>query len=204
MKLLKHLALAVVLLTALSAAAQKKNTASGLQYFPVPKLTIEPGVGIHPYPVTDIVVSNLIQWNIKKQLSVTSLTSLNFNGPFKRKFNYITTNFHLSVSQKLGIGTSVYTKRSSHTFSLLAGFKYDAYSETMSNPEFERTAVKLNSVSPDFGFMYNGKVGQKKLFFSYRMYVPLYPFPVKGAGISSITGNLSNISLEFGLGIRLK
>jgi hypothetical protein len=74
----------------------------------------------------------------------------------------------------------------------------------MNNPEFEKTMVKVNSISPDFGFMYNGKVGQKKFFFSYRMYVPLYPYPVTGADISSITGNLSNISLEFGLGIRLK
>jgi len=204
MKLIQYLWLAVFIISCSLVTAQKKQSVPALKYFPVPALTIEPGIGINPMPMTDVSVTNLIQWNIKKRLSLASHTSFNFNGPFKRNFNYITTNYNFSVVQKFGIGTSFYTRRSSHTFSLLAGFKYDAYKETMNNPEFEKTAVTVNSISPDFGIMYNGKVGQKKLFFSYRLYLPLYPFPVTGADISAITGNLSNISLEFGLGIRLK
>ncbi len=204
MKFIKYLSLSILIVSCSFVTAQKKQSEPALKYFPIPKLTIEPGIGINPMPMTDVSLNNLVQWNIKKRLSLASHTSFNFNGPFKRNFNYITTNYNFSVIQKFGIGTSFYTRRSSHTFSLLAGFKYDAYKEAMNNPEFEQTTVKVNSISPDFGFMYNGKVGQKKFFFSYRLYVPLYPYPVTGADISSITGNLSNISLEFGLGIRLK
>lgn len=204
MKFIKTISLALVIFTGTIATAQKKETPPVLKYFPVAKLTIEPGIGIQPAPMTDLVVSNLIQWNVKKRLSLVSITSFTFNGPFTRNFNYITTHYNFAIAQKFGIGTSVYTRRSSHTFSLVAGIKYDAYKETMKNPEFEKVTVKRNTISPDFGIMYNGKVGQKRFFFSYRLYVPLYPYPVKSIDVSSITGNLSNISLEFGLGIRLK
>ncbi|HLP50135.1 MAG TPA: hypothetical protein VK154_04585 [Chitinophagales bacterium] len=204
MKFLKTITLALVICSSTIATAQKKEPPAARKYFSMATLTIEPGVGIQPAPMTDLVVSNLIQWNVKKRLSLVSLTSFTFNGPFTRNFNYITTHYNFAIAQKFGIGTSVYTRRSSHTFSLVAGIKYDAYKETLKNPEFEKVTVKRNTISPDFGLMYNGKVGQKKFFFSYRLYVPLYPYPVKSIDVSSITGNLSNISLEFGLGIRLK
>lgn len=204
MKFIKHLSIFILLFSYSYGFAQKTKTETHSEKFPAPKFTIEPGIGINPAPMPDIVLSNLMQWNIKKRLSIVSHTSLNFNGPLKRNFNYITTNYNYSIIQKLGIGTSVYTKRSSHTFSLLAGIRYDGYKETMNNPEFEKVIVKINSLNPDFGLMYNVKVGQKKVFFSYRMYVPLYPYPVKGLDFSSIDGNLANVSLEFGVGFRMK
>jgi len=52
--------------------------------------------------------------------------------------------------------------------------------------------------------MYNFKKGSKKYFFSFRMYVPLYPWPVKDSNILAVDGNMNNISLEFGLGIKVK
>ena len=54
------------------------------------------------------------------------------------------------------------------------------------------------------GVMYNLKLGQKKYFFSYRMYIPLSPYPLKTIDINAVDGNLANISLEMGVGIRLK
>ena len=64
--------------------------------------------------------------------------------------------------------------------------------------------MSVSSVSPDFGLMYNLKLGKKKYFFSYRMYLPLYPYPFESGDVNSIDGNLANVTLEFGVGIRLK
>ena len=108
------------------------------------------------------------------------------------------------INQKFGVGTSLYSKRSSHTFSFLAGVKYDAFKETLHNPEFETVSASASAVSPDFGLMYHLQKGVGKCFFSYRMYVPLYPYPFGSSDITSVTGNLSAITMEFGIGIQLK
>jgi hypothetical protein len=168
------------------------------------KLTIEPGIGITLYPMPGLLVSNLLQWNINKRLNIVSYTSYSYNNAFLRDFNFIETNYDYSLGQKFGIGTSRYTKHSSHTLSLMGGIKYDTFKETLNNPEFEKVTVLVKSVSPDVGLMYNLKIGTKKYFFSYRMYIPLYPYPFKSSDINSIDGNLANVSMEFGFGIRLK
>ncbi len=204
MRLIKYLSITVMLIISLSVFGQADSTSTYKKRFPAGKLTIEPGIGINPYPKSDIGVSNLIQYNIKKRLSLLSRTSFLFNNAFERNFNYIKTNYNNSISQTFGIGTSAYTRHSSHTFSLMAGIKYDAFKETLDNPEYETVTVSVNSISPDVGLMYNLKIGNKKYFFSYRMYLPLFPYPVKGIDINFIDGNLANISLELGLGIRLK
>ncbi len=46
--------------------------------------------------------------------------------------------------------------------------------------------------------------GKKKYFSSYRMYIPLNPYPLKSTDILAIDGNLANMTLEFGVGTRLK
>jgi hypothetical protein len=168
------------------------------------KLTIEPGIGMTFYQMPALLVSNLVQLNINKRLSIVSYTSYSYNNVFLRNFNYIKTNYDYSLSQKFGIGTSRYTKHSSHTLSLMAGIKYDSFNETLNNPEFEKVTVSVKSVSPDVGLMYNLKIGKKKYFFSYRMYIPLYPYPFKSSDVLTIDGNLANLSMEFGFGIRLK
>jgi hypothetical protein len=86
----------------------------------------------------------------------------------------------------------------------MAGIKYGAYKETLENPDFETVSASVSSVSPDVGLMYNLKLGKKKYFFSYRMYIPLYPYPFKTSDVNAIDANMANISMEFGLGIRLK
>jgi hypothetical protein len=52
--------------------------------------------------------------------------------------------------------------------------------------------------------MYNLKIGKQKYFFSYRMYIPLYPYPFKTYDFTAIDATLAGISLEFGVGVRLK
>ena len=52
--------------------------------------------------------------------------------------------------------------------------------------------------------MYSFTKGNRNTFFSFRMYVPLYPWPIKGSDINHIDGNINNIALELGVGIKIK
>lgn len=167
------------------------------------KITVEPGIGISPMPIMDITLSNIVQVKITKRLSAISYTSFNENNLFLRNFNYINTTNNHTITEKLGIGSSFYSKRSIHTLSILAGIKYDTYHESLDNPKFEKVDVTIKSWSPDLGIMYNLKVGRKKYFFSYRMYIPLSPYPLITCDFTANDGNLANVSLEIGLGIRL-
>jgi hypothetical protein len=192
------------LLLTLSLSGQQDSAFTTDNNYPVPKLTIEPAVGMEASQMFDLIISNLVQWNLKKRLSIESYTSYAYNNIMDRDFNYIKTNYNYTLTQKFGVGTSLYTRHSSHTFSLMAGIRYDAYKETLENPDFETVSASVSSFSPDIGLLYNLKIGKKKYFFSYRMYIPLYPYPFKSSDILVTDGNIANISLEFGLGIRLK
>ncbi len=204
MKLIQTLSITLLLLNFSFAYGQLDSSKISRKNITDRQLTIEMGIGIKLYPMPALLLSNLTQWNILKRLSIVSHTSFSYNNAFLRDFNYIKTNYDYSLSQKFGIGTSFSGKHTSHTFSLIAGIKYDTFKETLNNPEFEKVSVVVSSSSPDLGLMYNIKVGTKKYFFSYRMYLPLYPYPFKSSDINSVDGNLANLSLEFGVGIRLK
>ncbi len=175
------------------AAPEKKNS----------RLSIEPGLGISPLPIVDMSLSNIIQLGITKRMSLIAYTSWKENNLFLRKFNYIESTNNHTFTQKFGMGTSRYTKRSIHTLSMLMGLKYESYRETLNNPEFEKVSVSSATWSPDLGLMYNLKLGRKKYFLSYRMYIPLYPYPAKTVDLNAVDGNLADVSLELGVGIRL-
>jgi len=201
MKTIVYLSIFFSFLT-LSASAQNIDSEIARKSIPVRRITIEPAIGLEP--MSDLIISNLVQLNIKKRLSIVSYTSYSYNNAMQRDFSYIKTNYNYTLSQKFGVGTSLYTKHSSHTFSLMSGIRYDAYKETLENPDFEKVSASVSSFSPDLGLLYNLKIGKKKYFFSYRMYIPLYPYPIISSDIWSLNDNLVNLSLEFGLGIRLK
>jgi len=201
MKTIVYLSIFFSFLT-LSASAQNIDSEIARKSIPVRRITIEPAIGLEP--MSDLIISNLVQLNIKKRLSIVSYTSYSYNNAMQRDFSYIKTNYNYTLSQKFGVGTSLYTKHSSHTFSLMSGIRYDAYKETLENPDFEKVSASVSSLSPDLGLLYNLKIGRKKYFFSYRMYIPLYPYPIISSDIWSLNDNLVNLSLEFGLGIRLK
>jgi len=204
MRTTSYILLLISLLNFSAQGAQNNNEQAPREKYPVRKLTIEPAIGINPWPMSDMLISNLVQWNIKKRLSIVSNSSYTYNNAFLRNFNYIKTNYNFSLNQKAGIGTSFYSRHFSQTFSLMGGINYEAFKETLNNPDFEKVTVSVKSVSPDFGLMYNLKIGQKKFFFSYRMYIPLYPYPVLSRDINSVDGNMANFSVEVGVGIRLK
>lgn len=154
--------------------------------------------------MSDLVVSTLVQWNITPRLNLVSRSAYTANTIFSRDFNYIHTDYSYAIGQTIGIGTSLYGKHASHTFSFMAGIAYDATKETLNHPDFEQVSMESSALRPDAGLMYNAKVGKGKVFFSYRMYIPLYPYPFKTTDINAIDGNMANLSLEFGVGIRLK
>lgn len=202
MKVTKYFLNLFLLLILTNASAQidmsKVNTK-----LPKRTFTLEPAIGIKPYPTSDILFSTVLQWNFTKRFALISYSSYTYNNAFSRNFNFIKTNYNYSLSQKAGIGRTLFSKHSSHTFSIIAGIKYDAFKETLNNPEFENFTSASASVSPDMGLMYNLKIGAKKYFFSYRMYIPLTPYPIQTKDINSIDGNFAGFSLEFGIGVRL-
>jgi hypothetical protein len=167
-------------------------------------LTIEPGVGIHTNFGTDVLFSTLVQWNPSRRLSLGAHSSFNINNVTQRSFNHIETNYNYSVNQKFGIGTSLYSRKATHSFFLMVGVKYTSYQETLNNPRFEVVSTSVSSMSPDYGLMYSMKRGWKKYFFTCRMYLPLYPWPTKGSNILYADSNMQNIALEFGVGIKIK
>lgn len=204
MNLLKYFFLLIFLLTSAYGFAQKDISVATSEHSKVRQLTIEPGIGIHTNFGTDFLVTNLVQWNPLKRFSIASHTSFNINNITQRNFNGIKTDYNFSINQKFGAGITLYSKRISHTFLLMVGAKYTTFKETLDNEDFDNVSTSISAFSPDYGMMYSLKRGWKKYFFTARMYVPLYPWPVKGSDISYLDGNLNNIALEFGLGIKLK
>jgi hypothetical protein len=204
MNSVKCLSFTFLLFSVSASCAQTDSSETADIDYPVRKLTIEAAIGINPMPTSDILISNLVQWNINKRLSIVSLTSYAFNNAFLRDFNHIKTNYNYSISQRFGVGVSLYSEHTSHAFSLIAGIKYDAFKETLENPEFETVSASITSTSPDVGVLYNLKIGRGDYFFSFRAYIPLYPYPIKTLDVWSIDSNMANTSLEFGLGIWLE
>ncbi|MBK9985192.1 MAG: hypothetical protein IPP15_23025 [Saprospiraceae bacterium] len=203
MKIINYISIFFLLLNLSAVNAQNASSFKIHGTYPVRTLTLEPAIGLNIWTMGDLRVSNVVQWNIKKRLSLISYSAYVYNNSMSRNFNYIRTDYDYTLNQKFGVGTSLYGRHSSHTFSLLAGIKYDAIKETLVNPEFEQVTASVHSVSPDFGLMYNLKKGIGKYFFTYRMVIPLYPYPFKSFDITSVDGNLANIAMEFGVGVRL-
>lgn len=205
MNLLKYLLLLSALLVSTQGVAQKVPATITNKHTPVVRLlTIEPGIGIHTNFGVDILLSNLVQWNPYKRLSFASYSSFNVNNITQRNFNHIRTNYNYSINQKIGVGASLYSKRTSHTFLLMAGAKYTSYKETLDSDDFEKTGVAIDALSPDYGLMYSLKWGRKKYFFTVRTYLPLYPWPTKGSNPLYLDGNMNNISLELGVGVKIR
>lgn len=204
MKKQKILFILVSILAFTNVFAQRNMLAEKEKYSPIRQLTIDPAIGIHANFGTDILLSTLVQWNPEKHLSVASHSSFNINDISQREFNGIKTGHNYSINQKFGVGTTFYSKRSSNTFLLMAGVKYTSFEESLINPDNVKISTSVNAVSPDYGLMYDFRKGGKKYFFSFRIYVPLYPWPVKNVNISAADGNMNNIAFEFGAGIKIK
>lgn len=204
MNFFKYFFLLVSLLSRTYGFTQEGHPAPANNPSTVRRITIEPAIGIHTNFGTDLLLTNLVQWNPRKRLSIAAHSSFNINNTTQRYFNGIKTDYNYSINQKFGIGTTLYAKRWSHSFFLMAGAKYTSYQETLEDERFDKVSTAISAFSPDYGLMYSLKKGWNKYFFTYRMYVPLYPWPIKGANILNIDGNMANIALEFGVGMKIK
>lgn len=200
---LKYLFLLICLMSGKPLLAQNEFSSVFNKPTAVPELTIEPGIGIHTNFGTDFLITNLIQWNPMSRLSMASHSSFNINNITQRYFNGIKTNYNYSINQKFGIGTSFFTRSRSHTFMFMFGAKYTTYRETLDDERFDKAGTSIQALSPDYGLMYSQKKVGKKYFFTYRVYVPLYPWPAKGSDILYLESNMENIALEAGIGIRI-
>ena len=204
MQKIKYLTLSISLLSGVFGFAQEDLSMMADGRSPVRELTTEPGFGIHTNFGTDFLVTNLIQWNPREHFTIAAHSSLNINNITQRYFNGIKTNYNFSVNQKFGVGTTIYSKRRSHTFLLMFGARYTSYRETLDDERFDPVAATVSSFSPDYGLMYSLKRGWKNYFLTYRIYVPLYPWPIKGSDMSYLGGNMDNVSLEIGIGMKIK
>ncbi len=143
--------------------------------YPIYRLTTEPAIGTHlsMSGAPDLHISNLLQYNITKKVGLISHTAISFGFPMSRMADII-QNYNYSLYQKFGIGTSFYIKNTVHVISVLGGIKYNAYSGTLSNDQIpEHITTKTNSITSDYGFMYNLKLIRRKYFLSTRLYVPV-------------------------------
>ncbi len=200
---MKHLTALMILLSSIQGIAQTNN-----EKYPHRLLTIEPGIGVHTNMGTDLLLTTMVQWNPKRKLALAGHTFYSINNITAREVNHVVTDFNYSLSQRLGVGTTLYARKSSHSFFFMAGINYTAYQETLKNPNldpaYQDISVVISSLSPDYGIMYSLKKGGKKCFFTFRAYIPLYPWPMKGSDINYADANMNTISLEFGVGIKIK
>ena len=198
------------LLTIITTLAIFLSTTAGLAQTDKPSkyvnrlLTVEPSVGVHTNMGTDLLFSTMVQWSPRRKLAFASHSTYNINNVTARDVESVHTDYNYSLSQRLGVGTTLYGKRSSHSFFLMGGINYTAYQETLMNPDLGKVSTSISSLSPDYGLMYSLKKGGKKCFFTFRAYLPLYPWPMKGSDINYVDANMNTISLEFGVGIRIK
>jgi hypothetical protein len=167
--------------------------------YPLRKLSIEPAIGLRlsaAFGLIDVQFSGLVQYQLNKRFSLASHTAISFDVNSFKAFKNINPKYSITTFQKFGIGTSVYTKHSSHTLFLMAGGKYFAYSASIDNPKLEdNVKSRFSTIAFDKGLLYNLKIGRGNPYFSGRIYAPVFD----GKWIM-----LENTSLEFGAGFRLK
>jgi hypothetical protein len=167
--------------------------------YPTRKWALEPAVGTRlstAFGLVDIQVSGLTQFTISKRLSVASHTAFSFDLNRFEAFKNIDPKYSITVFQKFGIGTALYTKRTSHALFLMAGGKYFTYSGSINNPKLEdNVQSKFDTFSFDKGLMYNLKIGRGNPYFSGRIYAPVFD----GKWIA-----IENAAVELGVGFQLK
>jgi hypothetical protein len=167
--------------------------------YPFRKWSIEPAIGSRissAFGLADIQVSVLVQYNLHKRLNLASHSAVSFDINSFKAFKNIRVNRSITKYQKFGIGTSVYTQKSSNSIFLMMGFKDFYYSASINNPNLQDIkTTKFNTISFDKGLMYNLKIGRSSPYFSSRIYAPIF----EGKWIA-----IENTAVELGVGVKLK
>lgn len=162
-------------------------------------LEIKLAIGATGSPVKT-TVSVMMLHPLNSRFSVVSHSMISFSLFRNSLDEYIKTHYNYSLSQKLGIGYSLYGKKGKSRHSLLAlgGIRHIAFKETLQNPDLEQISISTHSTVGDYGLMYEFSVGKKRYTFDTRLYLPFSPIRYYPQG------TLTNlIYLEVGIGIRL-
>lgn len=174
-----------------------QNTVDTFKH-PDEKITVEPGIGTRLASIMgspNVQLSNLLQYRVSKRFSVAAQTGFYHNFP-NRRIADVKQNHSFSIFQRVGIGFALNKRRSSSAILLLAGYKYDTYSGTLVNERLnESITTRSKSATPDYGIMYNLRMGEKKYFVSSRIYVPLKAGPY---------GMVEGSTLDLGAGLRIR
>lgn len=161
-------------------------------------LEIKPAIGATGTPIKP-TLSVMVLHSLDHRFSIASHSLLSVL-LFENTPEYIKTNYNYSLSQKLGIGYSLYGKRGKarHTLFALGGIRHIAFKETMDNPDLDKITVSTRSTVSDYGLMYEFSLGKKRYTFDTRLYCPLSPIQYYPQG------TLTNlVYLEIGIGIKL-
>lgn len=154
------------------------------------------GTGISVKPTVSVMAS----YPLTRRWSVAAHTMYSFLMVKNFKQSFIKTNYNYSLTQKFGVGYSLYGSggNSRHTVLVMGGIKYVAFSETMANPELDAVTTSTRTVLPEYGLMYELSLGRKRCTFDTRLYLPFHPIQVYPMG------TLTNLAyLEFGIGVKL-
>lgn len=165
------------------------------------KLTIEPGVGTRFVSLggstIDVQPAVFVQYNLHPRVSfmLHSTTSFDIKSP---RFKNIKTDQNFTSSQRIGVGTTLFSRKTANSFFLAGGAKHYRYSASMNNKNLTETVdVEIDKWYADWGILYAFKWGRKRTFFSSRIYLPL---STHETGYTL----LENTTIEFGVGLKIK
>ncbi|MDG4652992.1 hypothetical protein [Chryseobacterium arthrosphaerae] len=161
-------------------------------------LEIKPAIGATGSPVKPTIsVMVLRPLNYRFSAASHSMTSFLM---FGNNPQYIKTHYNYSLSQKFGIGYSLYGKKGKtrHTLLALGGVRHIAFKETLEHPELDRISISTHQTVADYGLMYELSVGKKRYTFDTRLYLPFSPIRYYPQGTFTHL-----VYLEVGLGIKL-
>lgn len=195
---IKNAAILVALSIALQSSGQQR-VKTNQRKTSYSKLTTDISVG---FPLLqfksnhkDWLIGCQSQYNVTRKINIVSYTGLLlYAATFRDNKDYIKTNHNYSIIQRFGMGTTFFTRGITNSFFLMAGFRYSSAKSTMNHPDFPEQVVTYSSLVPEYGVLYNLKVGNKKYFFSTRLYVPLHNLPLE---------LIENGTIEFGVGMRV-
>lgn len=145
--------------------------------------------------VGNVHLSNLFQFNLKKNLSFISHLTFSYNFPNDR-ITDVRQEHNYLIEQKFGIGTSFHTKTTISAIFILAGLKFDSYSGTLRNSELpEILTTKTNTFITSYGLMYNLKLGRNKYYICSNFFIPIK---------NGVYGIVEGTNMELGVGLRIR
>lgn len=166
---------------------------------PLSNFTIKPAIGVLPWGLpVKALAAVLVEYPLKGNWVIGAHTML-ASAVAKNTYN-IETNYSLQGTQKFGVGYTMTGPKKFVRLTLLAmgGVRYITFKETLDYPGLEKITTKTSTILPDVGLLVDWSLGRKRHTFNARIYLPFYPFD--GYPVSTF----QNISVEMGLGIRLK